>query len=212
MIKQCPVCGGCLNVEGRSGGLFGRGRRVVHCDSCRSVLRERGRNRWHYAVDPTRNPAIYRLFNGKYITEEELEALLLAPPGAPVTAAETEPPAPVPVDMEPATEVKTWVEDATQLETALPETSEETVSVSEEEESAEVPIESESVRSSELKSPLETAIAEAEPEAEGSQVAPPPEPDLTPSEVEPVPEEPLFEAPRFIEDDDWENDDWQDET
>jgi hypothetical protein len=78
VVSRCPVCGrGNLTVETRPERFLGipRGRRIVRCTECRSVLREVGSRRWRYAVDPIENPALYRQFNGREIDEETLAGL-----------------------------------------------------------------------------------------------------------------------------------------
>jgi hypothetical protein len=78
VVHTCPVCGhGSLEVEERPYRSVGipRVRRTVRCDSCRSVLREVGRKRWRYAVDPLANPALYETYNGKTLSEAELQSL-----------------------------------------------------------------------------------------------------------------------------------------
>jgi hypothetical protein len=87
MIEKCPVCGGKLYVEEERARRFGRARRAVRCDSCRSILRQRDNNRWHYAVDPAANAAFHAQYNGQTFTEDALEALL-EPPDAPSEAVE----------------------------------------------------------------------------------------------------------------------------
>lgn len=81
IMTRCPVCGeGHLNIEERPYRSLGipRVRRTVRCDSCRSVLREVGRRRWRYAVDPNANTEMYQQLNGRQMSEAEL--LNLAPP------------------------------------------------------------------------------------------------------------------------------------
>jgi uncharacterized membrane protein len=87
MIEKCPVCGGKLYVEEERARRFGRARRAIRCDSCRSILRQRDNNRWHYAVDPAANAAFHAQYNGQTFTEDALEALL-EPPGAPSEAVD----------------------------------------------------------------------------------------------------------------------------
>ena len=78
VIHHCPVCGeGYLEIEERfyrSAGIP-RARRTVRCDNCRSVLREVGRKRWRYAVDPNANPALYDELNSRIMSEAELVTL-----------------------------------------------------------------------------------------------------------------------------------------
>ncbi len=78
VLTTCPVCErGHLTVESRPDRLFGipRPRRTVRCDVCRSVLRETGRRRWRYAVDPAENPLLFTHFNGKELDEDVLREL-----------------------------------------------------------------------------------------------------------------------------------------
>ena len=78
VIQRCPVCQqGRLSIETRMNRVLGipRPRSIVRCDTCRSVLREAGRHRWRYAVDPLENPAFYKRFNGKIVYEATLTAL-----------------------------------------------------------------------------------------------------------------------------------------
>jgi hypothetical protein len=75
MLAICPVCEeGELYLEERRYRMLGipRVRRVVRCDTCRSVLREVGRQRWRYAVDGAENPELYDEINGQVLTEDEL--------------------------------------------------------------------------------------------------------------------------------------------
>jgi hypothetical protein len=75
MLVICPVCeDGELYLEERRYRILGipRVRRVVRCDTCRSVLREVGRQRWRYAVDGAENPELYDDINGHVLTEDEL--------------------------------------------------------------------------------------------------------------------------------------------
>jgi hypothetical protein len=80
MIETCPVCGGKLYAEEERARRFGRARRAIRCDSCRSILRQRDNNRWHYAVDPAANAEFHAQHNDQTFTEDALEALL-EPPG-----------------------------------------------------------------------------------------------------------------------------------
>jgi hypothetical protein len=75
VLSMCPVCEeGELLLEERRYRLLGipRVRRVVRCDTCRSVLRQVGRQRWRYAVDGVANPDLYDEFNGHVLTEDDL--------------------------------------------------------------------------------------------------------------------------------------------
>lgn len=75
VIDVCPVCQrGTLYVESRVENLLGipRPRRTVRCNACRSVLREKGTQRWSYAVDRIENPALYQEYNSREITDDEL--------------------------------------------------------------------------------------------------------------------------------------------
>lgn len=84
MIETCPICGGHLYAEEeRFGRRFLRVRRLVRCDGCRSIMRQRGNNRWHYAIDPRPNAYLHEMFNGRVFTEPELVELLENPPEKP---------------------------------------------------------------------------------------------------------------------------------
>lgn len=74
MLSICPVCRGNLHIEDRRYRMLGipRVRRVVRCDTCRSVLRQVGRQRWRYAVDGAENPDLYDQLNGRVLTEQQL--------------------------------------------------------------------------------------------------------------------------------------------
>jgi hypothetical protein len=75
---DCPVCErGTLTLEEKRGSTLGvpAVRRTVRCTACRSVLREKGPQRWTYAVDRLENPTIYERYNGREITDDELKAL-----------------------------------------------------------------------------------------------------------------------------------------
>gem|GEM_PF-3214468 len=75
---DCPVCErGTLSIEEKRGSTLGipSVRRTVRCNACRSVLREKGPQRWTYAVDRLENPPLYERFNGREITDDELKAL-----------------------------------------------------------------------------------------------------------------------------------------
>ncbi|MEO1288360.1 MAG: hypothetical protein AAFV93_11375, partial [Chloroflexota bacterium] len=82
VIERCPVCQrGQLQVDERPARTLGipTVRRTVRCDVCRSVLRETGSRRWRYAVDRLENPTMYTRFNGKQITDADLERLNKTP-------------------------------------------------------------------------------------------------------------------------------------
>jgi hypothetical protein len=70
-----------LSVETRQERFFGipRARRTVHCDHCRSVLRETGYRQWRYAVDPVVNQAMYERYNGQALDEDTLAKLAEKP-------------------------------------------------------------------------------------------------------------------------------------
>ncbi|MCZ7547061.1 MAG: hypothetical protein M5R40_27650 [Anaerolineae bacterium] len=205
MIEQCPVCGGRLTVEKKSRGLLGRGRRVVRCDTCSSVLRERGRDRWHYAIDITRSPEIYRRFNGKYLTEAELEALRVAPPAAEARPADVTPAAgeEAPLDVAPLEPALTDVEAAGVTEAEAGN--------GEPEAPAEDAIDAPAPAAEETAPEAPDAPAvepEPEPDAASAPAEPPPAPEPASPERAPEsegapPEAGSFEAPRFIEDEDW---------
>ncbi len=74
ITQTCPVCGGHLEIEERPYRVAGipRVRRTVRCDNCRSVLREVGRRRWRYAVDPNANTPLFEDYNGLVLHENEL--------------------------------------------------------------------------------------------------------------------------------------------
>jgi hypothetical protein len=83
VVDTCPVCQrGHLHVEERPNRLLGIPmiRRTVRCDECRSVLRETGNRRWRYAVDRIENPVMFDRFNGREVTDADLERLLKQPP------------------------------------------------------------------------------------------------------------------------------------
>jgi hypothetical protein len=83
VLKVCPVCEeGELYLEERGYRLLGipRVRRVVRCDTCRSVLRQVGPQRWRYAVDNLENSELYDEFNNQVLTEDELIDILGTPP------------------------------------------------------------------------------------------------------------------------------------
>ena len=83
VVDTCPVCQrGHLHVEERPNRLLGipMSRRTVRCDECRSVLRETGNRRWRYAVDRIENPVMFDRFNGREVTDADLERLLKQPP------------------------------------------------------------------------------------------------------------------------------------
>jgi hypothetical protein len=92
VIETCPVCQrGHLHIEERPNRLLGipMVRRTVRCDECRSVLRETGNRRWRYAVDRIENPVMFDRFNGREVTDADLERLLKQPPKN--TSARTNP-------------------------------------------------------------------------------------------------------------------------
>ncbi len=75
MLSVCPVCEeGNLYLDEKRYRLFGipRARRVVRCDTCHSVLRQVGYQRWRYAVDHAANPELYDAVNGRVMTEARL--------------------------------------------------------------------------------------------------------------------------------------------
>jgi hypothetical protein len=77
ILETCPICAeGHLVLDEKLSRLAGipRIRRVVRCNNCRSVLREVGRRRWRYAVDPL-NTALFEQWNGKTIKDRELASL-----------------------------------------------------------------------------------------------------------------------------------------
>ena len=75
ILDTCPVCAeGELNLDERRYRVLGlpRIRRVVRCNTCRSVLRQIGRQRWRYAIDGAINPELYDQLNGRVLSEKEL--------------------------------------------------------------------------------------------------------------------------------------------
>lgn len=75
VINRCPVCEtGHLDLEERFNRILyiPRVKRTVRCDNCRSVLREVGKRKWRYAVDPAANPNLYRAMNNNIVHENEL--------------------------------------------------------------------------------------------------------------------------------------------
>lgn len=85
VIELCPACGvGHLTVETKQARVIGvpRARHSVRCDTCRSVLRESGRGRWRYAVDPLANPALYARYNNQTVDEAALKVLATTPVAA----------------------------------------------------------------------------------------------------------------------------------
>lgn len=78
IVQRCPVCGqGHLEIEERPYRVIGipRVRRTVRCNHCRSVLREVGRRRWRYAVDPNANTPLFEDYNGLVLHENDLITL-----------------------------------------------------------------------------------------------------------------------------------------
>jgi uncharacterized protein YraI len=79
VVGTCPVCHrGTLTVETRRSRTFGIPgvKRTVRCSECRSVLREKGTQRWIYAVDRIENPALYERLNGREVTDADLKKLV----------------------------------------------------------------------------------------------------------------------------------------
>jgi len=75
-LTVCPVCEhGTLSLDQRRYRVLGipRVRRVVRCDTCRSVLRQVGRGRWRYAVDGGINPELFDRLNGRVVTAAQLK-------------------------------------------------------------------------------------------------------------------------------------------
>lgn len=82
IIETCPVCRrGELSVESRPLRIVGIPvvRRTVRCDVCRSILRETGTRRWRYAVDRLEDLRMYNQFNGREVTDSDLERLAKMP-------------------------------------------------------------------------------------------------------------------------------------
>lgn len=78
VLSVCPVCeDGRLWVEDRRYRTLGipRVRRTVRCDACRSVLRQVGPHEWRYAVDGAENEHLFRLYNGRVLSESDLLAV-----------------------------------------------------------------------------------------------------------------------------------------
>ena len=83
IIEECPVCHqGHLQMDERQSRTFGipSVRRTIRCDVCRSVLRETGSQRWRYAVDRIENATMYDRFNGRQVSDTDLERLAKTPP------------------------------------------------------------------------------------------------------------------------------------
>lgn len=75
VLHSCPVCTeGKLEIEERPYRALGlpRVRRTARCDTCRSVLREVGRRRWRYSVDPHANPELFADYNNRVVSEASL--------------------------------------------------------------------------------------------------------------------------------------------
>jgi hypothetical protein len=78
VIRRCPVCeAGKLQMEERPYRILGipKVRRAVRCDRCRSVLREVGKQRWRYAIDPVENQTLYQNLNNRIVGEQTLVEL-----------------------------------------------------------------------------------------------------------------------------------------
>ncbi len=78
VINTCPACGdGQLELDERPYRVLGipRLRRTVRCDNCPSTLREVGRRRWRYTVDPRANPALFERYNGSVLNDQALLTL-----------------------------------------------------------------------------------------------------------------------------------------
>ncbi len=90
VIEECPVCQrGSLHLEERTSRILGipRTRFAVRCDECRSVLREKSPRVWYYSVDRLENPALYERYNGREITDGQLQRLhnqTATTPGKPI--------------------------------------------------------------------------------------------------------------------------------
>jgi hypothetical protein len=77
-VRKCPVCQeGHLELEERPYRSVGipRVRRTVRCDNCRSILREVGRWRWRYTVDPHANQEMFQEYNDSLISESQFLSL-----------------------------------------------------------------------------------------------------------------------------------------
>src|SRR5690606_27849060 len=78
VISDCPVCHrGTLSIDGRQSRILGipTVKRTIRCDECRSILRETGTKRWRYAVDRIENPTLFDRFNGREVSDADLERL-----------------------------------------------------------------------------------------------------------------------------------------
>ncbi len=78
LLTACPVCEtGHLSPDVRRTRILGipRARRVIRCDSCRSVLREVSPGAWRYAVDGAVNADLFERYNGRVLSEDELRAI-----------------------------------------------------------------------------------------------------------------------------------------
>ncbi|GAB5489855.1 MAG: hypothetical protein Phog2KO_00700 [Phototrophicaceae bacterium] len=86
VISDCPVCKrGSLSIEARNARILGipSVKRTIRCDECRSILRETGTKRWRYAVDRIENSSLFDRFNGREVSDADLQRLeKIAPQGA----------------------------------------------------------------------------------------------------------------------------------
>ncbi len=74
-LTICPTCqSGRLHLEEHVQRLLGVAvlRRSVHCDTCRSVLRQIRPGQWRYTIDPLVNPALAGEYNGRSFTDTDL--------------------------------------------------------------------------------------------------------------------------------------------
>jgi hypothetical protein len=74
-LEVCPICNaGYVDLEEKHYHVLGipRVRRAAHCENCRSVLREVGKQKWRYAVDPKVNPTLYNELNNQILTDDDL--------------------------------------------------------------------------------------------------------------------------------------------
>ena len=97
VFSKCPVCRvGNPVIETRQERWFGIPvtHWIVRCDNCRSVLRQTGRDRWRYAVDPLEDANLYARYNGKELDIATLRQLAESPrPAAEARIRGQKPPA-----------------------------------------------------------------------------------------------------------------------
>ena len=74
-LKTCPTCqSGQLRLEEYVQRPLGVAvlRRSVHCDTCRSVLRQIRPGLWRYTIDPLVNPSLADAYNGRSLADADL--------------------------------------------------------------------------------------------------------------------------------------------